>query len=83
VLIDRQLREAGWKVQDTNLDTFAGPGGAVCEVVTKPRQGRADLLLYFDRQGGRGDQSQAAGASLPKSKSRPSHRDGGNVRRKM
>lgn len=50
VLIDRQLTEAGWSVQDkkaTNL--FASEGVAVREVTLKPGHGRADYLLYVDQ----------------------------------
>jgi len=51
VLIDRQLADAGWLVQDRkDLNLFAGPGVAVREVVMKPGHGRADYLLYIDRQ---------------------------------
>ena len=51
VLIDRQLSDAGWLVQDKkDLNLFAGPGVAVREVVMKPGHGRADYLLYVDRQ---------------------------------
>lgn len=50
VLIDRQLVEAGWSVQDRkNLNLFAGQtphGIAVREVVMKAGHGRADYLLY-------------------------------------
>jgi len=50
-LIDRQLADAGWRVQDRkDLNLFAGPGVAVREVVMKPGHGRADYLLYVDRQ---------------------------------
>jgi len=50
-LIDRQLIEAGWVVQDksaTNL--FAAQGVAVREVTLKPGHGRADYLLYVDQK---------------------------------
>lgn len=51
VLIDRQLCDAGWNVQDKkDLNLFAGPGVAVREVVMKPGHGRADYLLYLERQ---------------------------------
>ncbi len=51
VLIDRQLAEAGWQVQDrrdTNL--YAGQGVAVREVPMAPGHGRADYLLYVDQR---------------------------------
>ncbi len=50
VLIDRQLNDAGWQVQDRkSLNLFAGPGVAVCEVVMAKGHGRADYLLYVDQ----------------------------------
>jgi type I restriction enzyme, R subunit len=50
VLIDRQLAEAGWVVQDRKgLNLFAGQGVAVREVVMAKGHGRADYLLYVDR----------------------------------
>jgi type I restriction enzyme, R subunit len=49
-LIDQQLTQAGWKVQDKkDLNLFAGPGIAVREVVMKPGHGRVDYLLYVDK----------------------------------
>ena len=49
-LIDEQLTQAGWKVQDKkDLNLFAGQGIAVREAVMKPRHGRVDYLLYVDR----------------------------------
>lgn len=49
-LIDKQLTQAGWKVQDKkDLNLFAGQGVAVREVVMKPGHGRVDYLLYVDR----------------------------------
>jgi type I restriction enzyme R subunit len=50
VLIDRQLTQAGWRVQDKrSLNLFAGQGIAVPEVVMKAGHGRVDYLLYVDR----------------------------------
>lgn len=50
VLIDQQLAQAGWVVQDKgNLNLFAGQGIAVREVVMKPGHGRVDYLLYVDK----------------------------------
>ena len=41
MLIDQQLVQAGWKVQDKKgLNLFAGQGVAVREVVMKPGHGR-------------------------------------------
>jgi type I restriction enzyme R subunit len=51
VLIDRQLADAGWSVQDKrSLNLFAATGVAVREVVMKSGHGRADYLLYVDRR---------------------------------
>lgn len=51
VLIDRQLAEAGWIVQDTKaLNLFAGPGVARREAAMASGHGRADYLLYVDRR---------------------------------
>ncbi len=50
-LIDRQLTEAGWVVQDKkSLNLFAADGVACREVVMKTGHGRADYLLYVDRK---------------------------------
>lgn len=50
VLIDQQLTQAGWQVQDKkNLNLFAGQGIAVREVIMKPGHGRVDYLLYVDK----------------------------------
>jgi len=50
VLIDRQLNDAGWVVQDReSLNLVAGPGVAVREVVMAKGHGRADYLLYVDQ----------------------------------
>lgn len=47
VLIDRQLGQAGWSVQDKkSMNLFASQGVAVREVTLKPGHGRADYLLY-------------------------------------
>jgi type I restriction enzyme R subunit len=51
VLIDRQLDDAGWSVQDKrNLNLFAAQGVACREVVMKPGHGRSDYLLYVDQR---------------------------------
>ena len=51
MLIDAQLRAAGWAVQDGGaLNLFAGQGIAVREVVMAPGHGRVDYLLYVDKQ---------------------------------
>lgn len=50
VLIDRQLTDEGWSVQDKrDLNLFAGDRVAVREVVMAARHGRADYLLYVNR----------------------------------
>ena len=42
-LIDQQLTQAGWKIQDKkDLNLFAGKGVGVREVVMKPGHGRVD-----------------------------------------
>ncbi|MGH3518410.1 MAG: hypothetical protein ACRDQ7_13530, partial [Haloechinothrix sp.] len=51
VLIDRQLTDAGWVVQDrSKLNLFAAQGVAVREAVMAPGHGRADYLLYVDKK---------------------------------
>jgi type I restriction enzyme R subunit len=51
VLIDRQLADAGWSVQDKQtLNLFASDGVACREVVMKAGHGRADYLLYVDKK---------------------------------
>ncbi len=51
VLIDRQLADAGWSVQDKrDLNLFAAQGVACREVVMKPGHGRADYLLHVDQR---------------------------------
>src|SRR5665647_1815945 len=50
LLIDRQLTDAGWVVQDKkDLNLFADKGVAVREVIMAKGHGRADYLLYVDR----------------------------------
>ena len=50
VLIDQQLSQAGWQVQDKrDLNLFAGQGIAVREMVMKAGHGRVDYLLYVDK----------------------------------
>ncbi|WP_185734791.1 type I restriction endonuclease subunit R [Micromonospora globispora] len=51
LLIDRQLADAGWAVQDRKaMNLFAGQGVAVREAVMAKGHGRADYLLYVDRK---------------------------------
>jgi type I restriction enzyme R subunit len=50
-LIDRQLTDAGWVVQDRRgLNLFAARGVACREVVMASGHGRADYLLYIDQR---------------------------------
>ncbi|MDP4014178.1 MAG: DEAD/DEAH box helicase family protein [Candidatus Nanopelagicales bacterium] len=50
-LIDAQLRAAGWHVCDrAQIDLFGHQGNAVREVIMAPGHGRADYLLYVDRE---------------------------------
>src|SRR6476620_3851405 len=51
VVIDRQLADAGWVVQDKKgMNLYAGSGVAVREVTMAVGHGRADYLLYLDRR---------------------------------
>lgn len=51
VLIDSQLVEAGWRVQDrAEMNLFAGPGVAVRETIMATGHGRADYLLYVAKR---------------------------------
>src|ERR1700754_3965165 len=50
LLIDRQLSEAGWSVQDKKaMNLFAARGVAIREDTLKAGHGRADYLLYVDQ----------------------------------
>lgn len=50
VLIDAQLKAAGWVVQDRKvMNLFAGQGVAVRESIMAPGHGRVDYLLYVDK----------------------------------
>jgi type I site-specific restriction endonuclease len=51
VLIDRQLTDAGWSVQDSrSLNLFAAQGVARREATMAAGHGRADYLLYVDQR---------------------------------
>jgi type I restriction enzyme R subunit len=51
VLIDEQLKRAGWFVCDRNdIDLVNRVGNAVREVIMKPDHGRADYLLWVDKK---------------------------------
>lgn len=51
VLIDRQLSDAGWVVQDRKaLHLYAAQGVVVREATMAAGHGRADYLLYVDKR---------------------------------
>lgn len=51
VLIDQQLRAAGWHVCDlAQIDLIHHPNCAVREVIMKRGSGRVDYLIYGDRR---------------------------------
>ena len=51
MLINRQLLDAGWIVQDKNhMNLFAGVGVTVREVVMAPGHSRVDFLPYAGKQ---------------------------------
>ena len=51
VLIDEQLTQAGWVVQDRKeIDLVNHVGVAVRETILKNVAGRADYLLYLNRK---------------------------------
>ena len=51
VEIDRQLKAAGWAVVDRkDLNLFTPQGSAVREVIMATGHGRADYLLYVDKE---------------------------------
>ena len=51
VEIDRQLVACGWLVEArADLNLYAGPGVAVREFTMAEGHGRADYLLFVDRQ---------------------------------
>lgn len=65
VLIDRQLENAGWEVQDRkNLNLYAAQGVACREVVMAAGHGRADYLLYVDLRVVGVIEAKPAGTSL-------------------
>jgi len=50
VLVDRQLSDAGWPVQDSrSLNLFAAQGVARREATMATGHGRADYLLHVDQ----------------------------------
>jgi type I restriction enzyme R subunit len=51
VLIDQQLVQAGWLVQDRKeINLFAGQGVAIREMIMAKGHGRVDYLLYVDQR---------------------------------
>jgi type I restriction enzyme, R subunit len=65
VLIDRQLTDAGWVVQDgKDLNLFAGQGVAVREVIMARGHGRADYLIYVDQKAVGVIEAKPAGTTL-------------------
>jgi type I restriction enzyme, R subunit len=65
VEIDRQLEAAGWAVQSMDtLNLAAAKGVAVREFVLKPPHGRADYLLFVDRQAVGAVEAKPAGTTL-------------------
>jgi type I restriction enzyme R subunit len=65
VLIDRQLSEAGWVVQDRrDLNLFASQGVAVREVIMARGHGRADYLIYVDQKAVGVIEAKPAGTTL-------------------
>jgi len=65
ILIDRQLTDAGWVVQDRReLNLFAGQGVAVREVIMAKGHGRADYLIYVDQKAVGVIEAKPAGTTL-------------------
>jgi type I restriction enzyme, R subunit len=65
VLIDRQLTDAGWVVQDRkDLNLFADQGVAVREVIMARGHGRADYLIYVDQKAVGVIEAKPAGTTL-------------------
>jgi type I restriction enzyme R subunit len=51
LLIDKQLEQAGWSVQDRDaIDLVNHLGVAVREAILNSTAGRVDYLLYLDRR---------------------------------
>jgi type I restriction enzyme, R subunit len=51
VLIDQQLTQAGWAIQDRkDMNLFASQGVAVREAIMAKGHGRVDYLLYVDKK---------------------------------
>lgn len=65
VQIDRELETAGWAVQDASaVNLAAAQGVAVREFILKSPHGRADYLLFVDRQPVGSIEAKPAGTTL-------------------
>ncbi|MGH9023390.1 MAG: DEAD/DEAH box helicase family protein, partial [Acidimicrobiia bacterium] len=65
VQIDRELEAAGWAVQDADaVNLAAAQGVAVREFILKPPHGRADYLLFVDREPVGSIEAKPAGDTL-------------------
>ncbi len=65
VQIDQGLKAAGWAVQDADaVNLAAARGVAVREFVLKPPHGRADYLLFVDREPVGSIEAKPAGTTL-------------------
>jgi type I restriction enzyme R subunit len=65
VQIDRALGAAGWAVQDSDaVNLTATRGVAVREFILKPPHGRADYLLFVNRQAVGSVEAKPAGTTL-------------------
>jgi type I restriction enzyme R subunit len=65
VQIDQELQAAGWAVQDPDgVNLAAAQGVAVREFILKPPHGRADYLLFVERQAVGSIEAKPAGTTL-------------------
>ncbi|HET7475338.1 MAG TPA: DEAD/DEAH box helicase family protein [Dermatophilaceae bacterium] len=64
VLIDQQLTQAGWSVQDRSQLNLSAAGVACREVVMKAGHGRADYLLYVEQHAVGVIEAKPMGATL-------------------
>lgn len=68
VEIDKMLEAAGWAVQDARTANLAASRGvAVREFILEPPHGRADYLLFVDREAVGVIEAKPEGATLPAS----------------
>lgn len=78
VLVDVQLTAAGWVVQDKkDLNLFAGSEVAVRETVMAAGHGRADYVLYVDRQVVGVIEAKPQGTTLSRRRAGQRHRPAG------